>query len=59
MKKIIKFFKGVKKEISRVRWPNKKEMVKYSIATITFILFFSLFFYGFDAIVAVLIEIFK
>ena len=58
MKKIIKFFKGVKKEISRVRWPNKKEMVKYSIATILFILFFSLFFYLFDTIVAILMELF-
>ena len=59
MKKIIKFFKGVKKEISRVRWPNKKEMIKYSVATILFILFFSLFFYLFDTIVAILIELFK
>lgn len=59
MKKIIKFFKGVKKEISRVRWPNKKEMIKYSVATILFILFFALFFYLFDTIVAILIEIFK
>ena len=59
MKKIIKFFKGVKKEISRVRWPNKKEMVKYSVATILFIIFFALFFYGFDAIVALLMELFK
>lgn len=58
MKKIIKFFKGVKKEISRVRWPNKKEMIKYSIATILFILFFSLFFYLFDTIVAILMELF-
>lgn len=59
MKKIIKFFKGVKKEISRVRWPNKKEMIKYSVATILFILFFALFFYLFDTIVAILIELFK
>jgi len=58
MKKVIKFFKGVKKEISRVRWPNKKELIKYSIATIIFILFFALFFYLFDAIIAVLIKIF-
>ncbi len=58
MKKIVKFFKGIKKEISRVRWPNKKEMIKYSIATIIFILFFALFFYGFDAIVAMLMELF-
>ena len=59
MKKIIKFFKGVKKEISRVRWPNKKEMIKYSIATLVFILFFALFFYGFDAAAAGLMELFK
>lgn len=59
MKKIIKFFKGVKKEIARVRWPNKKEMVKYSVATIIFIIFFAAFFYGFDALVALLMELFK
>ena len=59
MKRIIKFFKGIKKEISRVRWPNKKEMVKYSVATILFILFFALFFYLFDTIVAIIIELFK
>ena len=59
MKKIAKFFKGVKKEISRVRWPNKKELIKYSIATIIFIIFFSLFFYLFDTIVAILIKIFN
>ena len=58
MKKIIKFFKGVKKEISRVRWPNKKEMIKYSVATIVFIVFFCAFFYSFDAITAWLIELF-
>lgn len=58
MKKIAKFFKGVKKEVSRVRWPNKKEMTKYSIATIVFIIFFSLFFYAFDAIVAFLMKLF-
>lgn len=59
MKKIVKFFKGVKKEISRVRWPNKKEMIKYSTATIIFILFFALFFYLFDTIVAILIKVFS
>ena len=59
MKKIIKFFKGVKKEVGRVKWPSKKEMVKYSVATLIFIIFFSLFFYGFDAIAAFVIELFK
>jgi len=44
MEKIISFFKGVKKEMTRVRWPNKKEMGKFSIATISILLFFMLFF---------------
>ena len=35
---------GVKSEFKKVRWPSKKEMFKYSIATIIFILFFAAFF---------------
>lgn len=44
MKKLARFFIGVKKELGKVRWPNKKEMLTYSIATISFILIFGLFF---------------
>ena len=40
MKKIKEFFKDVKKEISKVKWPTKKNMVKYSLTTILFVLFF-------------------
>ena len=46
------FFIGVKKEMGKVRWPLKKEMVKYSIATLTFILFFAIFFTLGDLIIA-------
>ena len=42
---IKKWFKEVFSEFKKVRWPDKKEMIKYSIATIVFILFFALFFY--------------
>jgi len=45
-KKICNFFKSIKTEMSKVTWPNKKNMIKYSIATIVFIIFFALFFYG-------------
>ena len=45
MKKIKKFFSEVKKELSKVKWPNRKDMTKYSIATITFVIFFAGFFY--------------
>ena len=40
MKKIVRFFTGVKKELKKVRWPKKKEMVVYSVATICIIFFF-------------------
>ena len=29
MKKIKKFFSEVKKELDKVKWPTKKDMVKY------------------------------
>lgn len=44
MKKIKEFFRNVKKEMKKVRFPEKKEMTKYSVAAISFILFFALFF---------------
>lgn len=54
---IIKFFKEVRSEVSKVKWPSKKDMVKYSLATIIFVIFFALFFYGIDAIIALLKEV--
>ena len=52
--KIANFVKGVKTEFKRVKWPSRKEMVKYSIATIIFIICCSLFFYLIDIIIAAL-----
>ena len=46
------FAAGVAKEMKHVRWPLKKEMVKYSIATLSFIIFFALFFALTDFIIA-------
>ena len=54
MKKIKKFFSEVKKELSKVKWPNRKEMLKYSIATIVFVIFFALFFYIIELLMALL-----
>ena len=33
-----------KSEFKKIKWPTKKEMVKYSISTIIFIIFFAVFF---------------
>lgn len=46
------FMTGVKKEMKKVRWPLKKEMIKYSCATLFFIVFFALFFMLGDLIIA-------
>ena len=46
------FCNGVKGEFTKVHWTSKNDMVKYSIATIVFIIFFSVFFYGIDIIFA-------
>ena len=52
MKKIKNFFSEVRKEFSKVKWPSKKDMVKYSVATIVFVIFFALFFYGIMALMS-------
>lgn len=39
------WFKGVKEEFKKVRWPSKKDMIKYTNATLVFIIFFGIFFY--------------
>ena len=41
---------GVKSEFKKVRWPNRKEMVKYSIATIIMVIVLALFFIGVSAL---------
>lgn len=53
------FCHGIKSEIKKVRWTNKKDMLKYSIATIAFIIFCSLFFYGIDFIFALVQSLVK
>ncbi|MCI9084051.1 MAG: preprotein translocase subunit SecE [Bacilli bacterium] len=52
MEKVKKFFAGVKKEMSRVRWPQKKEMIKYSVAVLVCIIVFAIFFVASDFIIA-------
>ena len=58
MKKILnsitKYFKGVKKEISRIRWTKGKELAKLSITTIGFMLGLGLYFYAIDILVSLL-----
>lgn len=46
------FFKGVVSEIKQVRWPNKKEMGKYSLAVLLCIIILSVFFTASDVVIS-------
>ena len=58
MKKILnsifKYFKGVKKEIGRIRWTTPKDLLKYSLTTITFMVFLGAYFYVIDLLITLL-----
>ena len=38
------FFAGVKAELAKVKWPTKKDVLKYTIATLVFIIILVIFF---------------
>ena len=42
----------VKAELKKVNWPSKKDLTKYGVASIIFIVIFGLYFYGLDALFA-------
>lgn len=50
-KRILKYFNGVGKEVKRIRWTSGKELFKYSLATVVFVLFLGLYFYAIDWLV--------
>ena len=51
-KKKDNIFKQIKKEMQKVHFPSRKDMVKYSIATIIFVVFFALYFYAIELVMA-------
>ena len=56
--KIRIFLHGVAGEYKKVYWPTKENMLKYSIATIFFIIFCGAFFYLIDVIFALIRSLF-
>ena len=46
------YLKEVKSEMKKVKWPTKKEMMKYTISTLSFIVLFTLFFFGIESLFA-------
>ena len=53
------FCNGVKSEFKKVHWTDKKSMIKYSVATIVFVIFCAGFFYLIDIIFALIQSLFR
>ena len=53
-KSIGRYFKGVKKETERIRWTSGKDLIKYSLTTVFFMLFLGLYFYVIDILITLL-----
>lgn len=52
------FCHGVKSEFTKVHWTSKKDLVKYSISTICFLVFTALFFYVINVLFALIQSLF-
>ena len=48
LKKFMQFLVGVKKETKKIKWPSRKQLITYSIATLSFMIIVGLFFTGLD-----------
>lgn len=54
MKKIKDFFKNVINELKKVRWPDKKYIIKYTIVTLVFVFVVAMYFFVWSALMAFL-----
>ena len=54
-----KKFTNLKSELKKIKWPNKKDMVKYSISKLLIILFLGIFFTASDLIIMGVKELMK
>ena len=50
------FCHGVKTEFQKIHWPSKYDLIKYSLATIIFVIILSLFFYAITAIFELIVK---
>lgn len=53
------YFVGVRSELSKVKWPTKKEVLKYTMATIIFVLILVGFFLLMSLLMAWVREVFN
>ncbi len=56
MNKIKLFLIEIRKEMTKIRWPKKKELLKSSVATIGVVLVLAVFFTGLDFVFSSLMK---
>ncbi len=56
--KIIEFLKNVAREMRKVTWPNRKELVNYTITVVVTVLFFAAFFFVVDLGISSILNLF-
>jgi preprotein translocase subunit SecE len=57
MQRIINFFKEVVREMKKVNWPNRKELVNYTAIVLATVAFFTVFFAVIDLGISELIRV--
>ena len=58
-KVIAKYFKGVFKEIKRIRWTDRKDLFKYTLCTLMFLVLLGVYFHAINWIVLLIRELAK
>lgn len=56
--KLVKFFKDVTREMGKVSWPKRKELVSYTITVIATVVFVAVFFAIVDVGISQFINVF-
>ncbi|EUJ21760.1 preprotein translocase subunit SecE [Listeria kieliensis] len=57
MSAITRFFKNVASEMSKVTWPTRQEMVKYTVTVVITVILFAVFFMVLDFGIEQLIQL--
>ncbi len=56
MNKIFQFFLGAKAELAKVSWPNRKELIRYTILVVVISLLVAMFLGLLDMLFSYLVE---
>ena len=57
MQRILKFFRGVGREMRKVSWPKRKELTSYTVTVLATVVFFAVFFAVIDLGISELIRL--